>query len=373
MIDIDGSYGEGGGQVLRTALALAALTDQPTRITRIRVGRRNPGLAPQHLTVVRALASICAADLHGASIGSTELVFHPQSPPRADHYVFDVAAAARGGSAGSVSLIFQAVLFPLLSAPGPSHILLKGGTHVPWSPSFDYLTQVYLATLARMGIDVACELDAAGFYPIGGGRMTADVAGADKPADLPGFSDQLQSSAEISEKPANGQHFTPLLLIERGELRRVRGVASVCNLTEEIARRMIKRVRDTLAKTTPDIEVTIRSVPGPGRGVSLCLVAEYSKAVAGFSALGERGKPAEKVAEEACRDLLTHHRHNAPVDPHLADQLLLPMALTQGRSAFHTSCVTQHLLTNAQIISQFIPGRITIEGQEHGSGTVVVD
>ncbi|MCG8351425.1 MAG: RNA 3'-terminal phosphate cyclase [Chloroflexales bacterium] len=373
MIDIDGSHGEGGGQVLRTALALAALTGQPTRISRIRAGRRNPGLAPQHLTVVRALASICAADLRGASIGSTELVFHPQSPPRADHYVFDVTAAARGGSAGSVTLIFQAVLFPLLFTPASSHIVLKGGTHVAWSPSFDYLTQVYLATLARIGIDIACNLDAAGFYPMGGGRITADIAGIGRTAGLSGLLDKSNQSAEINEAPISGQGSTPLLLMERGELQRVRGVALVCNLAEEIARRMVKRVRDTLAKTTSNIEVTFRSVPGSGRGVSLCLVAEYGEAVAGFSALGERGKPAERVAEEACRDLLTHHRHGAPVDPHLADQLLLPMALTPGRSAFHTSCVTQHLLTNAQIIRQFIPDRITIEGKEHKPGTVVVD
>jgi RNA 3'-terminal phosphate cyclase (ATP) len=349
MIEIDGSYGEGGGQVLRTALTLSALTGQPTHIRRIRAGRRSPGLAPQHLTGVLALARICAAEVHQAAIGSTEIVFEPHTAPYAGTYVFDVAQAAQSGSAGAVSLILQTLLLPLALAEGTSHVTLKGGTHVPWSPPFEYLAHVYLPTAARMGLKAKCRLEGWGFYPVGGGQVAAEIEGS--------------SSAAL----------TPLALVERGRLKRIWGLATACNLPAHIAQRMADRARNMLGQAGLPAQITPRRESGVGPGAALCLVAEYEGGLAGFSALGAKGKPSEQVADEACQELKAFHASNAPVDAHLADQLLLPMALAAGRSEFRTQRVTRHLLTNAAIIRQFIPARIEVGGQEGEPGEVVVE
>ncbi len=347
VIEIDGSYGEGGGQVLRTALALSAITGQPVRIERIRAGRRNPGLAPQHLTGVLALAEICGAEARGAAIGSTELLFQPRSKPRPGTYVFDVADAAGRGSAGSVTLLLQTLLLPLALVEGGSRLTLKGGTHVPWSPPFDYLAHVYLPMMARMGVKADCRLDAWGFYPIGGGQITADVYG-------------------------KRRTFAPLSLLERGDLKRIRGTAVACNLPAHIAQRIANRARNVLVDAGLPADVTPKRERGAAPGAGLFLVAEYEHSLAGFSALGAKGKPSEQVADEACRDLLAHHAGGAPVDEHLADQLLLPMALAAGHSEFRAARVTQHLLTNAHIIKQFIPARIEVGGSEEEPGTIVI-
>jgi len=347
LIEIDGSYGEGGGQVLRTALALSAITGQPVRIEHIRAGRRKPGLAPQHLTGVLALAEVCNAEVSGAAIGSTQLLFQPRSQPRPGAYVFDVAVAAGRGSAGSVTLLLQTLLLPLALVEGESRLTLKGGTHVPWSPPFDYLARAYLPTIARMGVRAECRLDAWGFYPAGGGQVTVDIHGG-------------------------GKELAPLSLLERGNLKRIRGAAVACNLPADIAQRMANRARNVLADAGLQADVTPARERGAGPGAGVFLVAEYEHSLAGFSALGAKGKPSEQVADEACRDLLAHHAARAPVDEHLADQLLLPMALAAGRSEFRAARVTQHLLTNAHIIQQFIPARIEIGGSEEEPGTIVI-
>jgi RNA 3'-terminal phosphate cyclase (ATP) len=349
MIEIDGSYGEGGGQVLRTALTLSTLTGQAAHLRRIRAGRRNPGLAPQHLTGVLALARICAAEVHQAAIGSTEIVFEPHSAPYAGTYVFDVAQAAPGGSAGAVSLILQTLLLPLTFAEGASAVTVKGGTHVPWSPPFEYLAHVYLPTAARMGLKAECRLEGWGFYPMGGGQVAAEVEGG-SPTTL-----------------------TPLALTERGRLKRIWGTATACKLPSHIAQRMADRARNVLSQAGLPAQITPRRESGVGPGAALCLVAEYEGGLAGFSALGARGKPSEQVADEACQELKTFHAGGAPVDAHLADQLLLPTALAAGRSEFRTQRVTSHLLTNAHIIRQFIPARIEIGGQEGEPGEVAVE
>lgn len=353
MIEIDGAYGEGGGQVLRTSLALAALTHQPTRISRIRAGRPKPGLAPQHLTTVLALAALCNAELRGASIGSGELLFLPRTPPTAGAYTFDVAQVAGSGSAGAVTLIFQAALLPLLFGGGASQLQLSGGTHVPWSPSFDYLTNIYLPTVARMGITATCQLEAAGFYPKGGGQLRAHI-----PA----------RGASLSTHP-----LAPLTLLERGPLQRIRCLVVVSKLRDDIVQRTIAQVQAHLSAAGLSALATQQTIDSPGAGLALLLVAEYEQALAGFVALGERGKPAETVAAEACHELLAFHRVDAPVDQHLADQLLLPMALARGRSSFYTARVTQHLLTNAHVIEQFLPVHITVTGDEDQAGTVLVE
>lgn len=350
MIEIDGSHGEGGGQVLRTALTLSALTGQPLHLHHIRAKRRNPGMAAQHLTVVRALAELCQAEVHGAKLRATELEFRPQSRPQArgpaaKRYTFDVAEAAPGGSAGSVTLILQALLLPLALATVPVKLTLRGGTHVAWSPPFEYLAHVFLPAIAAMGLRANAQLDTWGFYPAGGGQLSVEIANASQP---------LQ----------------PLTLTERGPLQRIWGRATAANLPAHIPQRIANRTRNVLRQNglTADIQPTRVHSNGPGVGV--VIIAEYRHITTGVVAYGKKGKPSEQVANEACRALLAYHTADAPVDKYLADQLLLPAALAGGQTHYHTTEVTQHLLTNAHVIRQFLPAQITINGPTGAPGTI---
>jgi len=346
MIVINGSYGEGGGQVLRTSLTLSALLGEPVRIENIRVKRRKPGLQAQHLTGVRAIAQICDGELEGADFGSPTLTFRPTSPPRTGEYSFDVAKARKGGSAGATSLVFQTLLLPLASAPGQSRLTIRGGTHVAWSPPFHYLKHVYLPALARMGLEARAEIERWGWYPIGGGEMTATIRGR------------------------KGSHLSGLNLVERGELKRLWGISTTSNLPPHISQRQKRRAEEYLRKRGFDPQIEIVDAPSPGQGTVVFLMAEYEHTVAGFSSLGRRGKPAEKVAEEACRDFIAYHQSGACLDKHLADQLILPLALTPGPSAFTTCEITQHLLTNVWVVEQFLDVRFEIEGEEGQRGKV---
>jgi len=355
-IEIDGSYGEGGGQVLRTALTLSALTGKSTHIHKIRAGRKNPGLAPQHLTGVLAAAAICKAEVRGTEIGSTEVLFTPR--PRATEegfFEFDVTKVSRGGSAGSVTLVLQTILFPLALSGRPVELTLKGGTHVAWSPPYDYLADVFLPTLSKMGLDAGCSLGSWGFYPVGGGEVSVKIGGA-RPA---------------GEDPRN-RSFKAVRLTERGDLIEVTGRAVVANLPKDIADRMARRTAEILGEKGIEADVTPIRVGGKSTGAGVFLTARYAHGLAGFSALGKRGLPAERVALDACRDFLAFHKTGAAIDRHLADQIVLPMALAEGRSEMAIECVTSHLLTSAHVIRQFIPATIEIEGDEGDAGRVVV-
>jgi RNA 3'-terminal phosphate cyclase (ATP) len=345
MILIDGSYGEGGGQVVRTSLALSAITGQPVRIERIRAGRRKPGLRPQHLTGVRAAARVCDAQVEGAKLNSLELTFAPRSAPQAGTYTFDVAQAAKGGSAGSVSLVLQTVLLPLALAAGPSRLTLRGGTHVAWSPPFDYVKRVYLPALARMGIQAKVNLRKWGWYPQGGGEMQVTIEGLGADAAL-----------------------TALDLRQRGELLRVRGLSASSNLPKHIRVRQEQAALQTLRSNGVNVRFEVVDAPSKGTGTVVFLWGEFANALAGFTSLGERGKPAERVAEEAANELLEYLHGDAALDRHLADQVVLPLALTGGGSQFTTGRVTQHLLTNAWVVNQFYPGRVRVEGEEGEPG-----
>ncbi|MFQ6100070.1 MAG: RNA 3'-terminal phosphate cyclase [Anaerolineae bacterium] len=347
MVVIDGSHGEGGGQVLRTALALAVLTGQPMRIEHIRAGRRKPGLRPQHLTGVRAAGAVCEARLEGAELDSQMLTFVPGGPARPGEYVFDVTEVARGGSAGSVGLVLQTVLLPLALAGGESRLTLRGGTHVPWAPPASYLEHVFLPTLARMGVRTQIELVRWGFYPAGGGEMRVRIAEREGP-------------------------LSPILLTERGELQRVWGTAAVMNLPAHIPQRMAARARNVLAEAGLQAQVEPLRLRGAGPGAGIFLFAEYAHTTAGFTAYGRKGLPAERVAETACKDLLAHHRSGAPADLYLADQLVLPMALAKGESRVITSQVSQHLLTNVWVVPQFLARELSVEGESGVPGAVVV-
>jgi RNA 3'-terminal phosphate cyclase (ATP) len=349
MLTIDGSFGEGGGQVLRTSLSLAAILGHPLRVERIRAGRPRPGLAPQHLAVVRALEQVCGASVTGAAIGSPVVEFRPAHPPRPGDYRLDISRLAGQSSAGAVSLIFQCLLPPLSLAPGPSNLALVGGTHVAWSPTTHYLEDVYLPALLPLGLKVDSCLAAAGFYPRGGGEFHAAV------------------------QPAACLPMPPLRLTRRGPLHAIRVLALTARLPVHVGRRMTATALELLAAQGLRAEPVVLERPSPGPGAALLLVAEYAHARAGFGALGARGRPAEAVAAEACQALLAHHATEAAVDPHLADQLLLPAALAGGTSSYTVSRITGHLLTNADIIRRGLKATLTIEGRRGQPGTVTVE
>lgn len=335
MITIDGRHGEGGGQILRTALTLAALTGQPFTLTNIRAGRKTPGLAPQHLATVRLLGQLCAAEVTGARLGSLDLTFTPQSAPLPGNYVLDVAQVAGQGSAGAVTLIAQAALLPLAFAPGPSTLTLTGGTHVAWSPPSHYLSEVFLPLLAPLGLSVEVELRAWGFYPVGGGQLHLRIPGHTPP-------------------------LAPLTLTERGPLTQLSGWGVAASLPADIAQRLSNRARNQLADHGFRAAITPQRVKSAGAGAAVWLLAEYANTRTGVIALGAQGKPAHHVADEAVAAWLAFHQSTAPVDAHLADQLLLPLLFATGPSHFVTTEITEHLRTNAATIDLFLPGRVVI-------------
>jgi RNA 3'-terminal phosphate cyclase (ATP) len=345
---LDGSYGEGGGQIVRTALALSALTGRPLRITNVRGGRDRPGLRPQHLTAVRAVAATCAAAVEGDTVESREFTFAPQSPVQAGRYDVNVADAAMGGSAGAVTLLLQTLLVPLSLAAGPSTLRLTGGTHVRWSPPYPYITDVYMPLLERMGYRATLELGDWGWYPRGGGQITARIA------PVAGGAAALRG----------------LDLAERGRLLGVSGISAASNLPEHV----ISRQRDhAVARLRArHIKAGIETVdaPSPGPGTILFLRAEYEHLTAGFSGYGRLRYPAEKVAEDAVREFEAHLTARAALDPHLADQVLLPLALVPGASRYSTSEVTRHLLTVIWVVRHFYEREIRVEGEEGAPGTV---
>jgi RNA 3'-terminal phosphate cyclase (ATP) len=344
---VDGSHGEGGGQIVRSAVSLSALLGTPLRVDQVRAGRSKPGLRPQHLTALRAAAKVCNAELQGDRLGSDCFTLRPTTPPSAGTYAFDVAEESGRGSAGSVGLILQTVLLPLSAAQGKSVVTIRGGTHVPWAPPATYVEYVLLPLLQRMGLHAQLELRRWGFYPAGGGEIQVRIEGRNGP--LRGLS-----------------------LNTRGELRQVRGTAAAMNLPAHIAQRMSSRATNLLAQEGIQATIEPRRLRGSGPGAGLFLIAEYEHSRAGFSALGRKGLPAEDVAQSACQDLLEHHVSGAPVGPHLADQLLLPMAVAKGRSTATTSCVSRHLLTNAWVVNRFLGPVVSVEGDEGQPGIIVV-
>lgn len=343
MLEIDGSRGEGGGQVLRTSLSLSCLLGTPFRIRNIRSNRPRPGLAPQHLTVVRALASICGARVDGDSTGSLELSFSPRQVGPGE-YRFDV------GTAGSSLLVLQALLPPLLLGNGKSRLWVSGGTHVPFSPCFEYVDRIFLPALRSIGAEVRLKIEAYGFYPKGGGRVRADVC------------------------PCRGM--TGIRTLTRGPLLRIKGVSGACRLPISIAERQreaaARRLRSLPATEPPSFEVDATTPPGSAPGTFLFLEAEYGNTRAGVSSLGAIGKRAEEVGREAADALLSHHEAGAALDPHLADQLIPYLALAGGGSSFTTSRITRHLLTNLETVRLFHRYRYEVQGTEGAPGTVTI-
>jgi len=340
---IDGSYGEGGGQILRTSLTLSAILKRPVKITNIRSGRKNPGLQPQHLTAARAVAHICGGNLIGGNVGSQSIEFHP-GPVVPGNYTFDVSEIKP--SAGSVNLIFQTVLLPLTFAGKESRVTIKGGTHVPWSPAANYISDVYLPILAIMGLLVWYKVKKSGYYPIGGGEIRADI------------------------RPVTG--LKPINLTERSSAGTVTCYSAVSNLPRSIVDRQMSVVVSRLRPLGIEPIQVIEEYDSPGKGTVTFILFDDGVIKAGFTSLGERGKPAEKVAADACDEFEAWWKSGMALDKHLADQLIVPMAFASGESAFTTEEITLHLSTNIWTVEHFLHTEINVEGKQGEPGTIRV-
>lgn len=345
---IDGSHGEGGGQILRTALALSASLGRRFTLVNIRANRPKPGLAAQHLTAVRAAAALCDAEIEGDRLQSVELRFAPRRPIQPGEYRFDVAEARAGGSAGSVTLVLHTVLLPLAMASGRSIVTIRGGTHVPMSPSVDYVQDVWLPTLAGMGVRAELELIRWGWFPAGGGEVRATIDGL------------------------SGSPLAPVIAAGRGEPRRLHGRAAAAKLPAHIPERMRDRARALLGAAGFSGEIRADVVDAACAGAGIFLALDCTEGRGGTAAVGKRGVPSESVAEEAVTALLAYYNSGAAFDAHLGDQLLLPAALAAGESRFSVEKVTRHLLTNCWVVEQFGAARVSVAGATGEPGTVTV-
>jgi RNA 3'-terminal phosphate cyclase (ATP) len=342
MLELDGSYGEGGGQILRTALSLSVCLGTPFRIKNIRKNRKKPGLMPQHLTGVRAMAAICGAHIEGASMGSIELLFQPEKS-KPGTYRFDI------GTAGSTTLLLQTLLPPLIFAGAPSDLVLTGGTHVPMSPPFDYIHDVFIPALKRLGVTIKASIERYGFYPKGGGKILVQVS----PEHA------LDRSWDID-------------FIDQPKVGLIRGVSGVGNLPLSIAERQKTAAERALGVAGLATSIEVISVASPGPGAFIFLKPEGDTCLAGFSSIGERGKRAEKVGGETASALLEYGAARACLDPHLGDQIALYLALSPSAAAFTTSRITHHLLTNLRVIQQFLAISYTVDGEPGQPGRVTI-
>ena len=314
MIEIDGSHGEGGGQIIRTSLTLSAITRKSVHISNIRSNRPNPGLQPQHLTACKAVRNVCRGALSHCDIGSTELTFEP-GPIIGGRYEFDI------GTAGSVTLVAQTLLPILFKASKESELRIIGGTHVMKSPSYDYFERVFLPAIKSFGADAACRILKPGYYPKGGGIIEIDV----KPSELKGR----------EEWDGDGE---------------VHAMIRVSGLPESIA------IRDKKIFVENDCGRTyIRQDEADSIGNAVTAWMGFR----GSYFLGEKGKRAEQVGQEAYDELMREKGFD--VDMHLADQLLVYAAIADGKTRY-TSRVSDHLRTNASVISKFLDKKIEIEG-----------
>ena len=346
MIEIDGSFGEGGGQILRTALAMSYRLKKPFRIFNIRASRKKPGLMHQHTTCVTAAQLISDAEVKGNFIGSSELVFIP-GKVKGCHVTFDI------GTAGSTSLVLQTIILPLCFADSESDITVRGGTHVPWSPPFHYLKDVFLPLLKISGITVSIDIERWGFYPKGGGIIKALV------------------------KPIKSM--SALRLEKRGGIKSLKGLSAVGNLPLSIAERQKTSAREFLKSHNIKADIEVLSIPSIGQGTFFFLLAEFGKpsaaveaSRAGFSSLGQRGKRAEDVGKEASVEFVRFLQSNAPVEKRLADQIVLYLALAHEKSSFATDEITKHLLTNMWVIKKFLPVQTAISGKEGEKGYITI-
>jgi RNA 3'-terminal phosphate cyclase (ATP) len=332
VIEIDGSTGEGGGQILRTALALAMCMGRPVALNRIRAKRSKPGLMRQHLTCVTAAAAVCAAKVDGAELGSQTLVFEPGAI-RAGDYSFSV------GTAGSCTLVLQTVLPALMLAPGPSRVTLGGGTHNPMAPPFHFLERSFAPLLRRLGVSFDIELHRHGFYPAGGGEMSARIG------------------------PAAGG-LMPVDITDRGALREEYAECLVPALPYAVAARELAVLGRTLGWSGGQLRTpAVRQNEGPGNALMATLAYEHVTEV--VTAFGEKGVSAEHVAGGLVKEVMAYQQKPGALGPHLADQWMVPLALAvaAGRRAASFTCteLTEHAMTNIGVIEQFLPVKFAVD------------
>jgi RNA 3'-phosphate cyclase len=344
-IEIDGSLGEGGGQILRTSLALSLITGKPFRLRNIRAGRAKPGLQAQHLMSVTAAAQIGQARLRGASLGSCDLVFEPGkvSPGK---YRFRI------GTAGATSLVLHTIYLPLALSGGESTVTIGGGTHVKASPCYHFLQKTWSAYMSCLGIEVFVRLERYGFYPRGGGMIQAHINPVEHILPFQGLTRET--------------------LLATGVHRKLYFTTVVADLPSSIASRMFKHALarlDDYVEIEPEEETFSQGGPGCMFGVKV----PTEPAPTFLFALGEKGKPAETVADEVVDQVRTFARTQPlGVDEHSADQLLLPLALADGSSQFRVSAISSHLLTNAAVIQIFLDRQISCDGDKGKPGKVTV-
>jgi RNA 3'-terminal phosphate cyclase (ATP) len=336
MMTIDGSYNEGGGQILRTALTLSLATRTPFRIEKIRAGRKRPGLLRQHLTAVEAARRIGAAEVRGAEINSQELTFVPQDVIPGDYH-FSI------GTAGSTTLVLQTVLPVLMLASEPSMLTLEGGTHNPAAPPYDFIERVYVPLLNRLGAQVRAQLIMAGFFPAGGGKMKVATA----------------PSSEVRS----------LELTDRGDIRRRSARALVANLPRNIAERELAVVEKKLGWKASNMTAEMVSSHGPGNIV--LLEVECANVTEVFTGFGERNVRAEIVADRVVTEARRYLAANVAAGAHLADQLLVPMALMKG-GVFTSLPLSRHSQTNIDTIAKFISAKIRVCTENNRSCMVEV-
>ena len=335
-LTLDGSTGEGGGQILRTGLALSMVTGRPLHITRIRAGRPKPGLMRQHLACVQAAVAVGGGQVDGAELGSQTLVFTPGAV-RAGDYRFQIATA------GSCLLVLQTVLPALMLADGPSKVELSGGTHNPMAPPFDFLERAFAPLVRRLGVGLDLQLQRRGFYPAGGGELVAHI-----------------TPASTTTQP-----LAPVDVLERGPLHNAWGEALVPGLARNIATRELEALGQRMGWTFESGQLRqppTRQNEGPGN--ALVATLEHTHVTEVFCQLGERSLSAEQVAKRLVDEVRAYQRSSGALGPHLADQWMLPLALAvwrSGRAARYTCTeVTQHTATNAQTIALGLPVRVQI-------------
>jgi RNA 3'-terminal phosphate cyclase (ATP) len=335
-IELDGSFGEGGGQILRTSLALSLLTGKSFRLKNVRAGRPKPGLQPQHLMSVQSAAAVGRAATRGATLGSRDLEFDPGTVG-AGAYHFDI------GTAGATGLVLHTLYLPLaLRGGAPSELTLVGGTHVSTSPSFHFLDTTWRAYLGLFGLQISLRMQRPGFYPRGGGIVQAFI----------------QPCASLRS----------VTLPERQAVRAT-GFSAVAGLDRNIARRQARRAAQRLQNVLP-VQIREENWQG-GPGSVLGIELSTAPVPATFVALGARGKRAEAVADEAAEEVLAYlDAAPALVDAHSADQIVLPLALAEGPSEYTVAQVTTHLITNIAVIRSFLERDIACEGEEGKPGVV---
>ncbi len=338
VIEIDGSMGEGGGQILRTSVALSAVTLRPIRIYNIRAKRKNPGLRRQHFTAVKALAEMTDATVKGLEVGSTELEFYPRRL-KGGNFRFDI------GTAGSVSLVLQAITPAALFAPEPVKVWLRGGTDVPMSPPIDYLRFVFYPLLERFGVEWDLVLKKRGHYPKGGGVVEFSI-------------------------PNPPRRLNPWGEVERGEVIKVRGLSHCVKLPKHVAERQAKAAEELLRNSgIENVDIDLEWYPrerdphlGPGSGIVLWAITE--KSILGGDSLGARGKPAERVGEEAAVKLLEDLSTGMALDRHMSDMIIPYLALSCGEAEVGGARLTMHAWTHVKVVEKILPeAELKLEGE----------